>query len=266
MNRTWRDMLVAEWRKVTTTRMLWVLGVVAILYASMNTVILTVVASGLLPGVPGGEDLLLNPQYITTLLAQVGSASVFVLILGIIAMTGEYRHMTITSTFLASPRRGRVLVAKLLLYGLLGALLAVVTFAFVLLAAYVSLLPFDHAPITAAAIGSVLVGAAVGLALYAVLGVSIGSLITSQVGAIVTALVWVLLVEALVSLAFPDVAKWLPGGALNSAMSVGLRSDVTGSLTPADSLPPWGGILVLLAYTAVLGAIASRTTLRRDIT
>ncbi len=104
------------------------------------------------------------------------------------------------------------------------------------------------------------------MALYAILGVSVGSLITNQVAAILSALVWVLLIEALAGLAFPSAARWLPGGALNAAMDVALRSDLTGGLTQADPLPAWAGMVVLLAYAAVFAAIASRTTLRRDIT
>ena len=73
-------------------------------------------------------------------------------------------------------------------------------------------------------------------------------------------------VEALAGIAFPSASRWLPGGALSSSMDVALRADVTGGLTAADRLPPWGGILVLLGYALVFGAIASRTTLRRDIT
>ncbi len=261
-----RPLLAAEWRKVATTKMLWVLTLVAVLYSCMQVVTLTFVASGMLPGVPDQGDLLLDPDYITTLLAQTGTSATFVLLLGIIAMTGEFRHMTITSTFLTTPKRSRVLLAKMLLYSALGAVIAGVTMVFVLIATFASLLPFEHAPITLGTVASVLAGAVIGLALYAILGVSVGSLITNQVAAIVAALVWVLLVEALVSLAFPSLAQWLPGGALNSAMNVALRADVTGSLTQAESLPAWGGILVLLAYTAVLGVIASRTTLRRDVT
>jgi ABC-2 type transport system permease protein len=266
VNGSLRLLLHSEWRKVTTTKMLWVLVAVAILYSCIQAVTLTLVASGLLPGVPTQGDLLTDPDYITTLLAQTGTAATFVLILGIIAMTSEFRHMTITSTFLAAPRRWPVLLAKILLFGALGAAIACLTLAFVLVAATVSLIPYDHAPITASAVGSVLVGAVIGLALYAILGVSLGALIKSQVAAIVIALVWMLLVEALVGLALPGVSKWLPGGALNAAMDVVMRADATGGLTQADRLPAWGGIAVLLAYTAVFGALASRTTLRRDIT
>ena len=259
-------LLRAEWRKVLTTKMLWVLAIVAIMFSVINVVTLVLVASGTIAGMPSTENLLLDPAYITTLLAQVGTASTFVLILGIIAMTGEYRHMTITSTFLATPRRGRVLVAKMVLYAVLGAAVAIVTMAVVVLVSTVMLTRFDHAPITASAIGSMLVGAIIGFALYAIVGVSLGALIKSQITAIILALVWVLLIEAILSILLPAVSKWLPGGALNSAMDVAVTADPTGGITAADRLPAWGGALVLLAYAVVFAVLASLTTLRRDIT
>jgi hypothetical protein len=263
-----KRLMASEWRKVTTTKMLWVLALVAVAYSSVNVITLVLVASGTIPGVPetGEPSLLLQPEYITTLLAQVGTAATFVLILGIIAMTGEYRHMTITSTFLATPRRGRVLTAKMALYAALGAAIAIVTMAVVTAVAVVVLTRFDHAPVTAAMVGQVLLGALIGLTLYAVVGVSLGALIRSQIAAIIIALVWVLLLEALVGFAFPSVGKWLPGGALNAAMSVTVATDPTGGLTQADRLPAWGGAVVLLGYALVFAVLASRTTLRRDIT
>jgi ABC-type transport system involved in multi-copper enzyme maturation permease subunit len=263
-------LLTSEWRKVTTTKMLWVLVGIAMAYSAIQVGTLVLIAApGVmegLGGVPVDESMLLDPEYITTLLSQTATAATFVLLLGIIAMTGEFRHMTITSTFLSTPRRRRVLAAKMVLFGAIGtaaALLAIVT---VLITAALALLPFEHAPITADAVVTVSVGTVVGFALYAVLGVSLGALIRSQIGAIILALVWVLLLEALVGLAFPSVAKWLPGGALASVMDVSLRADMAGQFTSADRLPAWGGVLVLLAYSVVLALLALRTTLRRDIT
>jgi ABC-2 type transport system permease protein len=270
MSGSFGRLLGSEWRKVMTTKMLWGLLLVALAFSCVNVVTLALIAGGVIPGIPGNENgkLLLDPDYITTLLAQVGTAATFVLMLGVIAMTGEYRHMTITSTFLSTPRRGRVLAAKMALYGALGAVIAVVTMAAVLVVVVVTLvvMNLDHAPITAASVGTVFVGALVGFALYAVLGVSLGALIKNQVAAIITALVWVLLVEALLGLLLPTFSKWLPGGALNSAMNVSVQADPTGGLIAADRLPPWGGALVLLGYAVVFAVVASRTTMRRDIT
>lgn len=262
-----KQLLASEWRKVTTTKMLWVLAAVGVAYSAVNAITLTLLAAGIIPGVPGDlGTMLMDPDYVSTLLGQAASAATFVLVLGIIAMTGEYRHMTITSAFLGTPRRGRVLTAKMVLYGLLGAAIALLTVATVTVVVVVTVSFFDHAPVTAGAIGSVLLGALIGFTLYAVLGVSLGALIRSQIAAIVIALIWVMLIEALVGLAFPAIAKWMPGGALNAAMTISVRSDVSGGMTKADVLPAWGGALVLAAYAVVFAVIAARTTLRRDIT
>jgi ABC-type transport system involved in multi-copper enzyme maturation permease subunit len=270
MNGSFGRMLATEWRKVLTTKMLWGLILVALAFSCVNVVTLALVSGGIIPGVPQTEGgrMLLDPDYMTTLLAQVGAAATFVLILGVIAMTGEYRHMTITSTFLSSPRRGRVLAAKMALYGALGAVIAAITTAAVLATLLLTLAVtrLEHAPITLSAVGSVLLGALIGFTLYAILGVSLGALIKNQVAAIVAALVWILLVEAILGLLFPSASKWLPAGALNSAMDVAVSADPTGGLMPADRLPPWGGALVLLGYAVVFAVIASRTTMRRDIT
>ncbi len=262
----WRALLASEWRKVATTKMAWVLTLVAVALSAVNAVPLILTASGTIPGATIGTDLLTDPAFITTVLAQASSAAMFALILGVVAMTGEYRHMTITATFLAEPRRGRVIAAKMVLYGAIGALMAIVVVAAVTVTVVVALIPFDHAPVTAEAVGRVLVGAVIGLILYAVLGVSIGALLRSQVGAIITVVLWVLLLEPIVGVLLPSVQKWLPGGALGSAMDVGLRAEMTGTLTAADTLPVWAAIAVLLGYAVVFAAVAARTAVRRDIT
>lgn len=257
-------LLRSEWRKIATTKTIWILALTSVAYTAVQVGALVLVLSQALPGanISIDRDLLMDPQTVTSLVGAATSSSIFVLVIGIIGMTGEYRHMTITSTFLATPRRTRVLLAKVVVYAVIGAVVAVLAVAGSTVTALLLLIGKAHAPLTIGTVGTVLWGALLGMALYAVLGISVGALIRSQVAAIVIALVWVALLEAVVALALPAVGKWLPGGALSAAMNSRLGSD----FTEADLLPAWLGALVLAGYSLAFLAIASQTTIRRDIT
>jgi ABC-2 type transport system permease protein len=62
-----------------------------------------------------------------SLLSNIGIAGLFMLILGVVGAAGEYRHGTITSTFLVAPDRCRVVVGKAIAYGLAGLFAGAVT-------------------------------------------------------------------------------------------------------------------------------------------
>ncbi len=254
-------LVTAEWRKVATTKLLWIMTIVSLAFSALNVTILVLVAP-VSTGEVGEAEVLMDPGYVTTVLATASSASIFVLILGIIGMTGEYRHMTITSAFLVTPRRGRVVLAKGLTYAVLGAAIAIVNVIGTTALAAALLAGRPHAPIEAASVLKVGFGVTLGLAIYAVVGVAVGALFKSQVGAIVAALVWVLLVEGLISVFVEGVSRWLPGGALSATMAVTSNAD----LTSTDLLPVWGGAVVLLGYAIAFSTLATFTTVRRDIT
>jgi ABC-2 type transport system permease protein len=253
--------LRAEFRKVLTTKLaLWLLAF-SVAFTALNVMLMVylVPTNG---RVVNSEQLLQIPEYVNSIVASCANASVFVLIIGIIGMTGEYRHMTITATFLASPRRSPVMLAKAVAYAVIGAIFGVVNFLVSLSLATITLAGKEHAAIIPSESLQTLGGVILGFAIYAILGVAVGSLIRNQVAALIIALVFVFLIQPLLS-AFVDwTTAWLPGGALDAVMSFTYRQgEVTTGLLSA-----WGGGLLLIGYAIALGAIASITTLKRDIT
>jgi ABC-type transport system involved in multi-copper enzyme maturation permease subunit len=254
---TFGNAVRSEWRKLVSVRMWQGLALAAVLYTAVNAGIL-IGLSGVSVQGQSGTDLT-DPLQLRALYGTVGSASALVLVLGILSMTSEYRHQTITATLLATPGRARIVGAKMVAAAALAAVIGVLCVAVVTVVMLVGL-PFkDHADLQWGAFASASVGAVLGFAVYAVLGVGFGALVRNQIAAVVAGLMWVLLVESLVVTFLPQVGEWLPGGALQGVMQ-------TQSLTGADYLAPWLAVLVLLGYALVFAALAVRLTLRRDVT
>ena len=265
--------VVSEWRKVLSTPLWWLLALGTVGY-------LALVAGGLAftftlqpeqATAGGGQQVEIAPEDLATSLYTLGPVVgyVFPLVAGAMAMTGEWRHRTITPTLLAQPGRGKVLAAKLLvnggfgaLYGLLGTGAAV--------AAGAGVLALSGEP-TALGDGDVWVTLAwsvVALALWGVIGVAVGTLIPNQLAAVLLILGFTQFLEPLVRLglaafeATSRVAVFLPGAAAEALVGSSLYS--ASGLT--DLLSRWQGGLVLLAYVAVLAVAGRLTTMERDVT
>lgn len=255
-------LIAAEWLKTISTKMWWILFIVAAALTLLSSLPLLLLSGTVDPDT--GEPLLsgafTDPETVRSLFSTMGSATVIALVLGILAFTGEYRHQTITDTFLTEPRRLHVVAAKSVVAALFGALLAALTSAVALIAIFAVLSSREHAPIDWGHVAITFGAVMIAYALYAVLGVGFGALVTNQIAAIVIALLWVLLIESLIVALKPQIGEWLPGGAAAAVLST------PDSELAAQLLPPWAGVLVLLGYAALFGVLASATTLRRDIT
>ena len=70
-----------------------------------------------------------NTGDIVTEVFATDLSSIFVLILAIVGITGEWRHRTITSSLLAEPDRVRFLAAKTLAYAAAGLVLSLLVCA-----------------------------------------------------------------------------------------------------------------------------------------
>lgn len=188
------------------------------------------------------------PASITTLLA---------LMLGLLGMTGEYRHQTITSTFLACPRRRDVVLAKLAAYTLAGAVVGLLS----VVAAVLLAVPWLASSDVAVRVDARLVGVTAGIvgstALYGALGVSVGALLRNQTAAVAVVLGWLLAVEGIVGDVFSRSAfvHWLPAAAGRALVN---RS--------AGALSAPAAAAAFTAYVVVFAVLAMRLTVRRDVT
>jgi ABC-2 type transport system permease protein len=241
----------AEFRKLTTVRGPW------LLLAAGPLIVVAGVAGLVVSGGNVRDPALQGQAY-----AHVGLAAVCTLVFGILAVAGEYRHATITDTYLSAPRRRRVLAAKLAVYGLAGAaagLASALTAIGVTAAWWAAKGGAFH--LSAAGTWSALAGGvAANLALAAV-GVGLGALIRNPVAAIAAALAWIALIEGIAGqLTGAAVARWLPLAASESLD----RASLTASA--ARLLPQWAGGLVLAGYAGAFAAAALITTLWRDVT
>jgi ABC-2 type transport system permease protein len=215
----------AEWTKLLSTRVWIGLLLGGCVLAGGFAALITGLA-----GRPGGPPPVGTVEYEQVAFSLASNGSILSLVLGIIGMTQEYRHRTATPTFLAGPRRWRVVVAKVIGYLVAGIPFAAVVCAVDLLA----------------------------IVIYTVIGVGVGALFRNQVGAIVGSLVYLFVIENVISGigAISGIYKWLPGGALQA---------VTDSAQGPDVLDQWQGAVLLLAYGLVFAVLGTLLAVRRDV-
>jgi ABC-2 type transport system permease protein len=187
-------------------------------------------------------------------------ATLIAFVIGIIAVTAEWRHGTVTRTFLVTPRRGRVLFAKEVWILLLAACSALAAIALVL-AIGAPWLAFEGSSFEvdgdlARYAGRIVVATM----LWGALGVGIGAVVQSQTPALVGAILWILLVEALITavLGLVDlevVGDYLPGRALSAFDG-----------TEEGGLSMWAAGAVSLAWVVALAVLGHFRISRQDVT
>ena len=190
-------------------------------------------------------------------------------VLGILVASGEFRHSSATLTYLATPDRTRVLLAKMPAAALIGAL-------FGLVAAAISTglgLAFIAGRGDAIALGTSTMlghaaGAMLGTALLAMIGVGLGSLIRSELVGIIALFIWALVIESLIGGLFTSIRPYLPYTAATTLAGIRLGGAAFGpahTVTGGSPLPFAAAAGLLIGVAALVSVVAARTTMQRDI-
>jgi ABC-2 type transport system permease protein len=222
-------------------------------YAAAGLLLITLLTAGLAMGDAGSKNFS-TPAQLRETIAAIGYAAVlFLAVLGAIAASGEYRHRTISQRFLASPARGRVLLAKLAAYAVVAVVTALVVTAIgaALGEAVVSSkgysLELGEAGLRLTA------GIVVATTLAAMLGVVVGSITRNPTTAMV-AIFGFWMTEKIAGGWFGDVAQYFPFALIENTL---------GLISPMA----WGyAALALAGLTAALALLAQRVFVPRDVT
>lgn len=218
------DALRAEWIKVRTVRVHWVLVIIALAFP--------VVVAGLV-GVFNPEPRFVQSRDVLDLVSGVSVVSLLLLAsLWVINLTSEFSHGTIRVTYAAIPARWMVVLAKAVIGTVVTAVVMVVTYW----AAWFvgsSILSARDAEMSLSSVDDV-TGQFLSLIALAVIvswfALGLGAIIRNSPASVVVVLLWPLLIENLVALALTlagvDTAnKWMPYQAAIQAVGDGEGSD-----------------------------------------
>jgi ABC-type transport system involved in multi-copper enzyme maturation permease subunit len=242
------DQLLAELRKMRSTRTnLGLLG------GMIALILLTVLLNGLVTEKP--ELAKLENQY--AVLSSGTAAALFAALIGVMAITSEFRHGTIRPTFVVTPRRSRVIVAKVLASLLMGVIFGLAAIGLSFGIGYAILAGRDiPLELSTGGVLWLVLGTPILTASWAALGVGFGALARNQVLAVIALITWAMVIDNLIRALVPSIGGYTPVGA-----SAAIVADPTDYVLSAAA----GGLL-LLGYVAAFVAAGAVLVTRRDVT
>ena len=183
-------------------------------------------------------------------------AAVFAALAGIMAVTSEYRYGTIRPTFLFTPRRTRVLGAKVAAGVLAGAVFGLVGVVLGFATGYACLAGrgIDFA-LDGRQVALLVLSTIAGAALWGGIGVGVGAVVRNQVAALIGLLAWGFVAENLIFGFLPGLGRFGPVHAQDGLIEFSTK----------HLLGPATGALVLVAWAAALSTLGTALAVRRDV-
>jgi ABC-2 type transport system permease protein len=252
------SLLRSEWTKMRTVRStMWTLGVMVVLGIGLSAIATAETTSHW-----ATTSLASRETFDPTQVSLIGVAFVQLVIgiLGVLVVSAEYGTGTIRATLSAAPRRAKVLLAKVSVYGVV-ALVVSEAVAFISFFVGQSLLTGATPHTTLGDPGALRAVAGIGLYLcvLGILALGLAMIIRHTAGAI-CAFVGVLLILPAIAEALPSsigghIREFLPASIGNSMMSLQQGS---------GQLAPWAGFAMLCLYAVVAVTIGGVMLVRRD--
>jgi len=240
-------LLRAELLKLRTTRTFFALTGSAVALSLLVVVLTTTLSDGISEA--DARDLFLSDF-----------TGLFILLLGVIGMAGEWRHRTITSTVLAAPVRPRLLAAKTLSYAVAGAVISFIVTVAIMAVGTLILSARDETTVGVGDLADVLWRNLVVAAFLGAFGVCIGALVRNQIVAIVGLLVFSFAVERTVIALASEVGKFGPTiGAPNGLL------ELSGFGDGEEQLAPGVALLVMVGWLGLGFASGAALLRRRDL-
>jgi len=243
-------LLQAELIKLRTTRTFLALAGAAV----GTSLLLSVLVSMLTEPT---EDSVLSDVF------TADTSGLFILILAVVGISGEWRHRTITSSLLAAPDRLRFLAAKTVAFAAAGLVLSLVISLAVAVAGFAILTARDLPTPDLGELATQIGRNAVVAMLLGALGVCLGALVRNQVVAIVGLLVIVTVVEPLLLALEPDVGRWGPFTLPNAV--AGISEDDSGVGDGVELPSPGLAAVAMLAWIGGFYAAGATLLRRRDL-
>jgi hypothetical protein len=240
-------LLRAELLKLRTTRTF-----AALVGAAVALSVVFVVLTTLLQDRFDEEDL--------RLMVAGDFTGLFILLLGVMGIAGEWRHRTITSSVLAAPDRLKLLAAKVISYAVAGAVLSLIVTVTIMVVGTIILSMRDLPTLGAGPLLDVLWRNLVGAAYLGAIGVCIGALLRNQVAALIGVLLVALIVEPALLGLVSDVGRFAPLQGAPAGL-LGMSRDAD-----SDLLEPAVAGLVMLGWVIGLFAVAAALLRARDLT
>lgn len=254
-----RDLLAVEWMKVRLARSWWILllaGLTMSLVTSYGYAVegrnnLELLASG--QGAPGWSGS------VATVTSEVSRAwmmmFLFAGILGALTVSREFGNRTLGRSVLLLGSRRSLFQSKLAVAGLIGGGFGLVAAIGATVTPLAMMSPLGLDPVWTSDTTWTVVGVFACNVFAALAGVFVGWLITNPIGAITVVVGLTLLLDPGLQRLVPEAAKFLFTIALSSIYRDD-KPELLG-IVPA--------VLVVLAWLAVIGLLARRAVLRRDV-